>query len=90
MADRSIDKREQYVAFATHCRQLAKVAGDNQQRYRALRCLEHLDHIEAWRATLDEETKRRLSRGHPGTMCRNGSRSTEKSLNVQRLRPCRH
>ena len=27
MADRSVDKREQYVAFATHCLQLAKVAG---------------------------------------------------------------
>jgi hypothetical protein len=26
MADRSIDKREQYVTFATHCLQLAKVA----------------------------------------------------------------
>jgi hypothetical protein len=30
----------------------------NQERYRALRCLEHLDHFEAWRATLDEVTKR--------------------------------
>jgi hypothetical protein len=32
MADQSIDKREQYVAFATHCLQLAKVAGDSQSR----------------------------------------------------------
>jgi hypothetical protein len=32
MADRSIDKREQYVAYATHCLQLAKVAGDSQSR----------------------------------------------------------
>jgi hypothetical protein len=32
MADRSIDKREQYVAFATHCLQLAKVAADPQSR----------------------------------------------------------
>ena len=29
MADRSIDKREQYVAFATHCLQLAKVTADH-------------------------------------------------------------
>jgi hypothetical protein len=32
MTDRSIDKREQYVAFATHCLQLAKVAVDGQSR----------------------------------------------------------
>jgi hypothetical protein len=32
MADQSIDKREQYVSFATHCLQLAKVAGDSQSR----------------------------------------------------------
>jgi hypothetical protein len=32
MADQSIDKREQYVAFATQCLQLPKVAGDNQSR----------------------------------------------------------
>ena len=32
MADRSVDKREQYVAFATHCLQLAKVAPDSQSR----------------------------------------------------------
>jgi hypothetical protein len=32
MADRSIDKREQYVAFATHCLQLAKVEADRQSR----------------------------------------------------------
>ncbi|MGO8913789.1 MAG: hypothetical protein ACLQDM_31320 [Bradyrhizobium sp.] len=32
MTDRSIDKREQYVAFATHCLQLAKVAADRQSR----------------------------------------------------------
>jgi hypothetical protein len=32
MADRSIDKREQYVDFATHCLQLAKAAGDSQSR----------------------------------------------------------
>ena len=32
MADRSIDKREQYVAFATHCLQLAKVATDRESR----------------------------------------------------------
>jgi hypothetical protein len=32
MADRSIDKREQYVAFATHCLQLAKAAADRQSR----------------------------------------------------------
>jgi hypothetical protein len=32
MAERSIDKREQYVAFATHCLQLAKVAADRQSR----------------------------------------------------------
>jgi hypothetical protein len=28
MAERSIDKREQYVDFATHCLQLAKVTTD--------------------------------------------------------------
>jgi hypothetical protein len=32
MADRSIDTRERYVAYATHCLQLAKVAADNQSR----------------------------------------------------------
>jgi hypothetical protein len=32
MADRLIDKREQYVTYATHCLQLAKVAADNQSR----------------------------------------------------------
>ena len=32
MADQSIDKREQYVAFATHCLQLAKLAADQQSR----------------------------------------------------------
>jgi hypothetical protein len=32
MADRSIDKREQYVGFATHCLQLAKVATDSESR----------------------------------------------------------
>jgi hypothetical protein len=32
MADRSIDKREQYVAFTTHCLQLAKVATDCESR----------------------------------------------------------
>jgi hypothetical protein len=32
MADRSIDKREQYVAFATHCLQLATVEADRQSR----------------------------------------------------------
>ena len=32
MADRSIDKRERYVAYATHCLQLAKVAAERQSR----------------------------------------------------------
>jgi hypothetical protein len=32
MADRSIDKREQYVDFATHCLQLAKVTTDRESR----------------------------------------------------------
>jgi hypothetical protein len=32
MADRSIDTREWYVGFATHCLQLAKVAADHQSR----------------------------------------------------------
>ena len=32
MADQSIDKREQYVAFTTHCLQLAKVTADRQSR----------------------------------------------------------
>jgi hypothetical protein len=32
MADRSIDTRERYVGFATHCLQLAKAAVDLQSR----------------------------------------------------------
>jgi len=32
MADRSIDTRERYVTYATHCLQLAKVAADHQSR----------------------------------------------------------
>jgi hypothetical protein len=32
MADQSIDKREQYVAFATHCLQLAKATSDRESR----------------------------------------------------------
>jgi hypothetical protein len=32
MADQSIDTRERYVGFATHCLQLAKVAADHQSR----------------------------------------------------------
>jgi hypothetical protein len=32
MADRSIDTRERYVGFATHCLQLAKIAADHQSR----------------------------------------------------------
>ena len=32
MADRSIGKREQYVAFATLCLQLVKVPADRQSR----------------------------------------------------------
>jgi hypothetical protein len=32
VSDRSIDKREQYVGFATHCLQLAKVTDDHESR----------------------------------------------------------
>jgi hypothetical protein len=32
MEDRSIDKREQYVDFATHCLQLAKAGSDRESR----------------------------------------------------------
>jgi hypothetical protein len=32
MAERSIDDRERYVGFATHCLQLAKVATDREPR----------------------------------------------------------
>jgi len=32
MAGQSFDKREQYVAYATHCLQLAKVAADQKSR----------------------------------------------------------
>jgi hypothetical protein len=32
MADRSINKREQYVAFATHCLQMAKATTDRESR----------------------------------------------------------
>jgi hypothetical protein len=32
MADQSIEKREQYVAFATHCLQLAKATADRESR----------------------------------------------------------
>jgi hypothetical protein len=34
---------------------------NTQERYRALRCLDNLDAIEAWRATLDEAKKRKLN-----------------------------
>jgi hypothetical protein len=34
---------------------------NNQERHRALRCLENLDAIEAWRATLDDASRRRLN-----------------------------
>jgi hypothetical protein len=32
MAERSIDDRERYVGYATHCLQLAKVATDRESR----------------------------------------------------------
>ena len=32
MADRSIDKREQYVGYATHCLKLAKATADRESR----------------------------------------------------------
>jgi hypothetical protein len=32
MADRSIEKREQYVGYATHCLQLAKATTDRESR----------------------------------------------------------
>jgi hypothetical protein len=32
MADQSIDERERYVAFATHCLQLAKVPAVRESR----------------------------------------------------------
>jgi len=32
MSDPSIDKREHYVGFATHCLQLAKVTDDHESR----------------------------------------------------------
>jgi hypothetical protein len=32
MADQSIDKREQYVDYATYCLQLAKVTTDQESR----------------------------------------------------------
>jgi hypothetical protein len=32
MAERSIDDRERYVGYATHCLQLAKVATDPESR----------------------------------------------------------
>ena len=32
MAERSIDDRERYVGYATHCLQLAKVATDQESR----------------------------------------------------------
>jgi len=32
MADQSIDKREQYVAYATHCLKLAKATVDRESR----------------------------------------------------------
>jgi hypothetical protein len=39
---------------------------DNQQRYRALLCLENLPAIEQWRATLSEKERERLN--HPGAV----------------------
>jgi hypothetical protein len=38
----------------------------NQERYRAILCAEHKTEIEAWRATLDEAKRRKLS--HPGAV----------------------
>ena len=32
MADRSIETRERYVAYATHCLQLAKVAANRESQ----------------------------------------------------------
>jgi hypothetical protein len=32
MTDRSIDKREQYVGYATHCLKLAKATADRESR----------------------------------------------------------
>jgi hypothetical protein len=32
MADQSIDKREQYVDYATYCLQLAKLTADRESR----------------------------------------------------------
>jgi hypothetical protein len=32
MADRSIDHRERYVGYATHCLQLAKATADRESR----------------------------------------------------------
>jgi hypothetical protein len=32
MADQSIEKRERYVSYATHCLQLAKATADRESR----------------------------------------------------------
>jgi hypothetical protein len=46
---------------------------NNQERYRALRCFENLDAIEAWRATLDDASRRRLN--HVGAIWTHWRRS---------------
>src|SRR5258707_12370380 len=38
----------------------------NQERYRALLCLENLEAIEVWHASLDDAQRRRLN--HPGAI----------------------
>jgi hypothetical protein len=46
----------------------------NQERYRALLCLENLEAIEVWHASLDDAQRRRLN--HPGAIWAHWKRST--------------
>jgi hypothetical protein len=46
----------------------------NQERYRALLCLENLEAIEVWHASLDDAQRRRLN--HPGAIWAHWRRST--------------
>jgi hypothetical protein len=50
---------------------------DNQQRYRAIQCIENLQAIDAWRAALDDRKKRSLN--HPGACWHAWKRSTKEA-----------
>ena len=55
---------------------------NNQERYRALLCLENLQAIERWRDGLDEMQRRRLN--HPGAIWAHWQRSLKAEASRQR------